>query len=118
MKQVITIQALPPGLNGSHGLKNMHHHVYSKQKKAWVWFVRAQNPKKHSGKVRVRFTRVSTRMMDMDNIGASFKFVGDALEKCSVIVDDSPKILTELSLGWEKAKSQKQQYVRIEIEDV
>lgn len=118
MRQEIIIRELPPGLNGSNGLKNMHHFKYSEQKKKWVWLIRATNPKKHKGKVKVRFTRVSTRMMDFDNIGASFKFVGDALEKNKVIQDDSPKFLTELSLHWQKAESQKQQYVKIEIEDV
>ena len=118
MKQEIIINELPPGLNGSNGLKNMHYHKYSQEKKRWVWLIRSVNPQKHKGKVRVRFTRVSTRMMDFDNIGASFKFVGDALERNKVIKDDSPKILTELSLHWEKAGSQKKQYVKIEIEDV
>jgi hypothetical protein len=118
VRQELIIQALPPGLNGSDGLKNMHYHEYSKRKKEWAWFVRAQNPKRHEGKVKVKFTRVSTRMMDYDNIGASFKFIGDALEGCKAIQNDSPEYLTELSLHWEKAKSQKQQYVKIEIEDV
>jgi len=118
MKQTIIVNELPPGLNGSNGLKNMHYHQYSKEKKKWVWLVREQNPKKHNGKVCVRFTRVSTRKMDMDNIGASFKFIGDALEKCGAIIDDSPNFLTELIIGWEKANSQKEQHVRIEIEDV
>lgn len=118
MKQRIFINELPPGLNGSNGLKNMHYQQYSKEKKKWVWLVREQNPKKHSGKVRVNFTRVSTRMMDHDNTGASFKFVGDALEKCGVIVDDSPNYLTELIIGWEKAVSRKEQGVLIEIEDI
>lgn len=118
MKQTLIIQALPPGLNGSDGLKNMHYHAYSKRKKEWYWLVRSQDFDRHKGRVRIVFTRVSTRMMDMDNIGASFKFIGDALEKCKIIQDDSPKILTELSLRWEKAESQKKQYVKIEIEDV
>lgn len=118
MKQTIIINKLPPGLNGSDGLKNMHYHQYSNKKKRWVWLVKEQNPKKHTGRVRVRFTRVSVRMMDFDNVGASFKFVGDALERCGVIVNDSPEYLTELILGWEKANSQKQQHIKIEIEDV
>lgn len=118
MKQTIIINELPPGLNGSNGLKNMHHFKYSKEKKRWVWLVKEQNPKKHSGKVKVKFTRVSVRMMDYDNVGASFKFVGDALERCGVIIDDSPQYLTELILGWEKANSRKEQHIKIDIEDI
>ena len=117
MNQIIIIDELPPGLNGSDGLKNMHYHKYSKEKKKWVWLIRSQNPQKHKGQVRVRFTRVSTRMMDFDNIGASFKFVGDALEKNKVIVNDSPEYLIELSLHWEKAESRKDQHIKIEITD-
>lgn len=118
MKQTIFISELPPGLNGSNGIRNAHYHQLNNQKKEWVWLVRAENPKKHEGRVKVSYTRISTSPMDLDNVAASFKFVGDGLVGCGVIADDSPDILTSLSVNWEKAESVKEQGVRVVIEDV
>ena len=116
MRQKIRINALPPSLNGKDGLMRMHWTKLVTLKKDWVLHILAVNPQNHEGGVKIRFTRLSTVPMDFDNIGASFKLVGDALVKNGVIKDDSPSIVTELVLRWKKA-SRKQQGVLIEIED-
>lgn len=118
MKQTIFISELPPGLNGSDGLQQIHWAKYQALKKDWVWFVRAENPDKHEGRVSIHYTRVSVRMMDFDNIAASFKVVGDALEANDIIKDDSPRTISRFEVRWEKADSRKAQGVRVEIEDV
>lgn len=118
MKQTIEIRKLPPGLNGSGGLMQLHYHAYNNLKKDWVWMMKAYGAKKHSGSVIIRYTRVSTAPMDLDNVGASFKVVGDSLVGAKIVTDDSPDILTELILNWKKAKNKDSQGIIIEIEDV
>ncbi len=118
MVQIIKIDELPPGLNGRGGIVNLHWAKYQSIKKDWVWLIASKKPKKHKGKVKVSFTRVSTSPMDFDNIGASFKFIGDALESNGVIINDSPNVLIELRLHWLKAKTRKDQGVIIKIKDV
>ena len=118
MNQKITIHDLPPGLNGKGGLKRMHHHQYAKIRDSWHYKILAEKPRKHKDGVRVVYTRHSVRRMDLDNVGASFKVVGDALESTGVIKDDSPEILTELVLRSKKVSKRKQQRIEIEIEDV
>ena len=115
MKQTLKIDELPPSLNK---WQRMHWGKRKKVKEKWIWLIKEQKPKFHSGSVRITFTRVSTRMMDFDNIGGSFKPIGDALTKCGVIEDDNPKVVESLTLFWEKSKKQKDQHVIIEIEDV
>jgi Holliday junction resolvase RusA-like endonuclease len=118
MVQEIEIDQLPPSLNGKNGLLNLHWAKYQKIKKDWIWLVAFAKPEKHSGKVCITFTRKSTAPMDFDNIGASFKVVGDALEKNGIIKDDSPRTVTELLLRWEKASKRNEQGILIKIEDV
>lgn len=96
----------------------LHYHAYNNLKKDWVWMMKAYNAKKHDGSVKIHYTRVSTAPMDLDNVGASFKVVGDALVGAGVINDDSPDIVTELILNWQKAKNNDNQGIIIEIEDV
>lgn len=118
MKQTIFINELPPGLNGSNGLQQLHWAKYNKLKKEWVWLIKAENPDTHNGAVKVNYTRVSTNPMDLDNCAASFKVVGDGLVGCGVIEDDSPDILQELNVKWEKTSTKDNQGVRVVIEDV
>jgi Holliday junction resolvase RusA-like endonuclease len=115
MRQTIIINELPPLLNV---WQRMHWAKRSKVKEAWIWLLKQQKPKIHSESVRIIFTRVSTQMADFDNIGGSFKAIGDALTKCGVIQDDNPEIVKTLTLRWEKSNTLKDQHVKIEIEDV
>jgi Holliday junction resolvase RusA-like endonuclease len=118
LTQEFSINKLPPGLNGSEGLMQMHWGMYAKIKQDWVWLIRQQMLKKHSGPVKIEFTRRSVQMMDLDNVGASFKVVGDALEEEGIIQDDSPKIVQHLIISWEKCRKRKVQGITVRIEDV
>jgi len=118
MKQMIFIPKLPPGLNGSKGLMRMHWAVYTKLKAKWAWLIKAERPKKHTGPVVVTYTRVSTHKTDLDNVAASFKVVGDALVQAGILPDDSPDVITQLNVSWEKAATKKEQGVRIVIADI
>lgn len=114
MKQTIKVKELTPSLNK---WQRMHWGKRSKIKEQWIWLIKEQKPKKHPESVHITYTRVSSRKMDLDNVGGSFKAIGDALVKCGIIEDDNPDIVKSLTLKWEKAKSQKEQYSLIEIED-
>jgi Holliday junction resolvase RusA-like endonuclease len=89
-----------------------------KVKDQWQWLIKAEKPDKHDGAVNITYTRVSTQPMDLDNVGGSFKAIGDALVKAGIIEDDSPDIVQSLTVQWQKAESQKQQRSIIEIEDI
>lgn len=118
MKQTITIHQLPPMLNGKGGLKRMHWTKYGDVRDKWMWLLRAEKPDKHPGKVKVRFTRYSTRVADPDNVSASFKVIGDGLTALKILKDDSFKVITEFTVMWKKVSKLKYQRVEIEIEDV
>jgi len=115
MKQTIVVNELTPSLNK---WQRMHWGKRAKIKEKWHWLIKAEKPKKHDGKVRINYIRVSTQPMDLDGVGGSFKAIGDALVKAGVIEDDNPYILRPLTVDWQKAESQKQQRSIIEIIDV
>lgn len=54
---------------------------------------------RHVGPVKVEYFRNSAanREMDFDNLVSSTKLIFDAIVKAGVLVDDSPKIIQELS---------------------
>ncbi len=118
VEQVIKVDKLPPGLNGDDGLINLHWTDYRDLKRKWVQYIFAQQPQRHAGKVSINYTRVSTRPMDWDNLGASFKVIGDALEANDVIINDSPEIVNPFTIDWQKADTMREQGVIIEIKDV
>ena len=117
MEQTFFIPELPPMLNGSGGLQQMHWSKYQKIKKSWVWLVKAVKPKKHSGQVRVTFVRHSSNVADPDNVAASFKVVGDALVANGVLTDDNFKVIVEFVVRWQKV-ARKDQGISLKIEDV
>lgn len=117
MRQTITIDTLPPGLNGSNGLMRMHWAKLTQLKAKWAWLIKAQKPKKHKRPVVVTYTRISTHPMDLDNVAGSFKLIGDSLVGAGVLPDDSPDVITQLNVSWEKAATKKEQGVRIVIAD-
>lgn len=115
MDQTIVVNELTPGLNR---WQRMHWGKRSKIKEKWQWLIKEQNPQKHASSVNITYTRVSTQPMDLDNVGGSFKAIGDALVKGGIIEDDSPDIVQSLTVQWQKAESQKRQRSIIEIRDV
>jgi Holliday junction resolvase RusA-like endonuclease len=96
----------------------MHWGRYAKIKQDWVWLIKQQKLKKHIGPVKIEFTRRSVQMMDLDNVGASFKVVGDALEEEGIIQNDSPEIVEHLIINWEKCRKRKDQGITVRIEGV
>ena len=115
MKQTIVVNELTPSLNK---WQRMHWGKRKKIKEQWQWLIKSEKPKKHGGSVDITYTRVSTQPMDLDNVGGSFKAIGDALVKADIIEDDNPKIVQTLTVHWEKAESMDDQKSIIEIHDV
>src|SRR5690554_3772809 len=118
MRQTIVINELPPMLNGDNGLKRMHWATYRKVRDAWTWLIRSKKPQKHSGRVEIAFIRYSTARPDWDNLYASFKVVGDALQAAGVIRGDSMDDIVSLDASWKRASKRKYQRTKIIIEDV
>jgi len=96
---VLTIDGLIAGLNGSKGLMRSHWSNTKKQKEIFQSIIsqhlRDNKMRKHSGEVSIEYIGYKTRFMDWDNFCASFKHIGDSLVKMGIIVDDSPKIVTQ-----------------------
>jgi|SRR5690625_95581 len=118
MKQTIIIDKLAPMLNGKDGLKRMHWAKYRKVRDAWTWLIRSKKPQKHSGRVKISFIRYSTARPDWDNLYASFKVIGDALQNAGVIRDDSMDDIVSLDAKWKKESKNKLQRTEIIIKDV
>ena len=53
-----------------------------------------QNEKGGSGRLAVRITRVGTKLLDVDNLYGSVKFVCDALRYAKLIPEDNPNAIT------------------------
>ena len=111
--------AIPPSLNGSGGLMRMHYHVKKEQKQKIMWHILEENKKKikFEGQVRVITTGHSSRFSDWDNFGTRFKLVGDALIDLGILVDDSPKFITEFVTIQLKSKMADARYI-VEIEEI
>ena len=119
MQSKFEFDIITPGLNGNKGLMRMH---WSK-KKQWYekisWLIIEQMQGKHKGKVKVSYTRYSTKLLDpMDNLPASAKFWMDCLVKCGVIKDDSSEYVVAPELCQEKVKSLKDIKTVIVIQDI
>lgn len=92
----ITLIGVIRGLNGSGGLMQQHWSKARKEKERFVERIKALNPPKFTGQVRITYTRYCNRYMDWDNMVSTGKFPFDALVKCGVLVDDSPKYVVVL----------------------
>ena len=96
---VLTIDGLIAGLNGSKGLMRSHWSNTKKQKEIFQSIIaghlKDNKMRKHIGEVSIEYIGYKTRFMDWDNFCASFKHIGDSLVKMGIIVDDSPKIVTQ-----------------------
>src|SRR5690554_5981159 len=110
----ITIKGNVPMLNGSNGLIRMHWSKRKKLKRDYHIEILSQKPRKFKGRVNVRITRYSSAVPDPDNVGASFKLIGDALVDAGVIQDDNMGIIKDFSVSWEKS-SNKEQRTEIDI---
>ena len=68
-------------------------------------------------KANVTFTRISSRLMDPDNVPHSFKHVLDGLVKSYVLVDDGPNNIIGLTYKQEKCKKG-DEGVRVIVEEI
>jgi len=111
----IEINELSPGLNGKQGMLNMHWTKYTAVKKKWLILVMEQTRRKIEAPVALVYERFMTKQMDWDNLGASFKVVGDALVKAGVLMDDSPDIIKTFTLKQHLVRRPKDQRIRLTI---
>jgi hypothetical protein len=118
MTTKIVIEEVVSGLNGNGGLIREHFRNAMKKKDRYTTLVRSQTRNKHKGKVIITYTRYSITLMDWDNLGASFKHLGDSLVAANIIQDDKPSIVVEFIPKQEKVSKRIEQRVEIVIEDV
>ncbi len=111
----LEIPRVAPGLNGSEGLKRMHYRKYMKLRDSWQLEIRSLTNAKIKGRVSIDYTRSSVVAMDIDNLCASFKVIGDGLVANGIIEDDNTEIITEFRPHWRKAKNNKDLITIIEI---
>lgn len=93
-----TLPYLTPGLNGSDGLIRQHFQSAVKEKDRIAWDIMSQRPagtQPIAEPVRVTYIRYTAHLMDWDNACASFKHIGDALQRAGVLADDSPAVIAE-----------------------
>ena len=93
MKTIIVIPEIVPGLNGSDGLIREHYHAAKKRKARYSMLCISQKKGSHKGRVTIHFIRYTIKLMDWDNMAASFKHIGDSLVKANIIQDDKPSII-------------------------
>ena len=118
MKTVIVIREKVPGLNGSDGLIREHFHAAYKRKERYTLLIMSQTRNQHPGPVKISFTRYGQKLMDWDNMCASFKHLGDALVRAKVIRDDKPGIIKKFYPHQVHARHRVDQKSIIEIEDL
>lgn len=114
-QQVIEVPIIAPGLNGPDGLKREHWKQYQERVKKYTQIILQQKLKPYSGIVAVRYERCSVQRMDWDNLGASFKCWGDALEASGLIEDDSPSTIIDFDMDSIKVDSYSKVKTRIII---
>ncbi len=93
----ITLTGLAAGLNGPKGLMQMQKKINAVKKlKEWYLMrLKALNCMSFGAPVIITYIRHENQFTDWDNHCASFKHIGDALQKTGIIVNDSPKFITE-----------------------
>lgn len=90
----IQVPEVVPSLNR---LMRLHWAARRRLLKKWEWIVFAEVYRvggplaiKYEGRMRVRITRRSGKLLDQDNLVGSAKIVLDALKNSRLIADDSP----------------------------
>jgi len=113
--QMIVIREPTPSLNVI--LRKFKHPQARKcEQIRWDWLVRAEWQKVPTVTCcEITVTRHSAQFLDWDNMGASLKFLMDALVHNGVIEDDNPSVVMRLHL--EQRKSTRK-LARTEIEIV
>ena len=108
----------PPSLNGSKGIKRMHHHTYTKLRKRWELMLRSKYPAlKIKTPARLTFTVYTSILMDWENACVIMKVPMDALQNIGALEEDNPKHIVAFRLRQEKVP-RKEIGFRMEFEEV
>lgn len=116
--------SMPPGLNGPGGLKRMWHGNYTKLRNQWSAMMDEDRrglpaellPVKRCS-IEVAFRVI--QFNDWDNLYSRFKILGDALVAGGILVDDNPKVITDLHCSQSKVRHRNEVgcTIHIRIED-
>lgn len=87
------IYKIPDVTPSQNVMDRMHWSAKHRLRDDWYWKVlwRCGKRKRREVKMRVRITRISTRLLDEQNLAAGMKYLLDALVMYGHIYDDSPK---------------------------
>ena len=117
MKTIIVIPERVPGLNGPDGLIREHFRNAKKRKTRYFITCLSQSKGSHKGRVTIHFIRYTIKLMDWDNMAASFKHIGDSLVKANIIQDDKPQIIITFLPAQVKVSKRVDQKSVVIIED-
>jgi len=116
-QSVLVIHGIVAGLNGSKGLMRSHWSNIKKQKTLFCQIIQQHltedKVRKHTGQVTIEYIGYKSSFMDWDNFCASFKHIGDSLQKMKIISDDNPKIVTQFIPSQIKCKREEQKVIII-----
>lgn len=94
---ILRFSETPPSLNGSGGLRRMHFRQYGKARGEWILrILEAREPYRKLPIIEsciVIYTVKSVQWIDKDNLGASFKILGDGLVHTGILQSDDPSVL-------------------------
>lgn len=101
----------------------MHHREYMRERDKWadLILVKYQNDMKPdlSEPVAVYYERRYARnACDWDNACASFKVIGDALEKVGVITEDSPEVIDDFDPDQKKVPTEDESGAYVQVEEI
>lgn len=80
-----------------------------------AWEIKKQTREHFDKPVAMTFQRHAVSLLDWDNMGASFKLLGDSLIKAGVIDDDDPKHIAKFYPEQYKVSSYKDEKIIIKI---
>lgn len=104
-----------PGLNG---ILKLNRYAKIDIIRNFRWIIKSQTKNRHLSTVRITFTRYACSLQDWDNFAGGFKYVGDALVREMVIVDDKPAVVLEFLPKQVKVKTKAEERTMILIEDL
>jgi hypothetical protein len=117
VESFLTIDGVVAGLNGKDGLMRSHWTNIKKIKDLYCAIItqhmKEGKVRKHGGEVIINYVGYKSLLMDWDNFCASFKHIGDSLEKCGVILKDNPKIVRKFLPEQIKCKRSEQKVIVI-----
>jgi len=113
----IRLEGLPTGGNSRQHWRAKHAET-KKWKNAILKALGNRIPEKPLEKVKLRYTRASSNVMDWDNVAISFKAIQDGLVEAGVMVDDKVKNIPEMPIYDQVKAPRGKGYVTIEVWEV